>query len=528
MPDRRSFGEVHLDVTAGSERVQAQPESETPFRIALLGDFSGRGNRELIEIGEALANRRPTLIDRDNFDSVFARTSPRLELLLGGDLGYPTTLKFTDLEEFHPDSLFRQVQFFQKLRDTREKLSDPKTFAEAAGELGIRGNAPAAASPAPAQPQRDSRADVQQAMSGSLLDQLLEETEKKVVQPHPSRIPDPWTSLVRSILAPHVIPKADPRQAEALGLLDLATSAQMSALLHLPTFQALESAWRAALFLVRNVETSSRLRVLLIDVSKEELARDLASSEDLRSTGMYRLLVEKTVGTPGADPWALLAGNYTFDPSREDAELLGRLAKVAAAAGAPFISGASPGLLGCRSIADLPDRRQWTKQAAPEAAAAWRALRSLAEARYLGLVLPRFLLRLPYGKETESTELFDFEEIPDPTAHDDYLWANPTFAAILLLAQTFTEQGWELRPGTLSDVTGLPIYIYTREGEPVSKPCAEVLMTQTAAEEMMEKGFMPLASLKDQPAIRLVRFQSFTEPPSPLAGRWNLSSQESL
>ena len=522
MPDRHSFGEIHLDVTAGRERVQARPGSETPFRVVILGDFTGRGNRKLIEIGEALANRRPTLIDRDNYDSVFAKLSPHLELLMGGKDGYPITLKFKDLEEFHPDSLFRQVPLFQKLRDTREKLSDSETFAETAGLLGIRGTPPAAAAPAPVERQRDSTADVQQAVSGNLLDQMLEETEQSADQPRPSRIPDPWTSLVRRIIAPHVVPKADPRQAEALGLIDLATSAQMSALLHVPAFQALESAWRAIFFLVRNLETSSQLKVLLIDVSKEELSRDLASAQDLTSTGIYRLLVEKTVGTPGAEPWAILAGNYTFGSSREDAELLARMAKVAAAAGAPFITGASPSLLGCDSIADLPDRRKWTNQPAPETVAAWAALRGLAEARYLGLALPRFLIRLPYGKETESTELFDFEEIPDPAAHGDYLWANPAFAVVLLLAQTFTDQGWELRPETLSEITGLPIHIYTLEGESRTKACAEVLMTQTAAEEIIEKGFMPLASLKDQPIVRLVRFQSLADPPSALAGRWNL------
>ncbi len=518
MPDRHSFGEIQLDVTAGREKVQAKPESETPFRVAILGDFSGRGNRKLIEIGDAMANRRPILIDRDNYDSVFAKMSPHLDLFMGGKDGYPITLKFSDMEEFHPDSLFRRVQLFQKLRDTREMLSDPDTFAETAGELGIRGTPPAAA---PVEPPRDSSGDVQQAISGNLLDQMVEETEKKTEQPHPSRVQDPLTSLVRSIIAPHIVPRADPRQAEALGMIDLATSAQMSALLHLPAFQALESAWRAVFFLVRNLETSSRLKVLLIDVSKEELSRDLASSSDLRSTGTFRLLVERTVGTPGAEPWAILAGNYTFDSSREDAELLGRMAKVAAAAGAPFITGAHPGLLGCDSIADLPDRRKWTKQPPPEAAAVWAALRGLAEARYLGLVLPRFLIRLPYGKETESTELFDFEEIPDPTAHDDYLWANAAFAAVLLLAQTFTEEGWELRPGTVVEITDLPLHIYTQEGESRTKPCAEVLMTQTAAEEMMAKGFMPLASMKDQPAVRLVRFQSLTDPPSGLAGRWS-------
>jgi len=521
MPDRHSFGEIHLDVTAGRERVQGEADSDTPFRVAILGDFSGRENRKLSEIGEALANRRPTLIDRDNYDAVFAKMSPHLDLRMGGKDGFPITLKFTDLEEFHPDSLFRHVPLFQKLRETREKLSDSATFAETAGELGIRGTPPRAAAQAPVEPHRDSSSGVQQVISGNLLDQMLEETEKKVDEPHPSSRPDPFTSYVRGIIAPHIVPKADPRQAEALGLLDLATSAQMGALLHLPVFQALESAWRAVFFLVRNLETSSRLKVLLIDMSKEEISRDLASSQDLRSTGTYRLLVEKTVGTPGAEPWAILAGNYTFDSSRDDAELLARMAKVAAAAGAPFISGASPGLLGCDSVADLPDRRKWTKQPAAETAAAWRALRSLAEARYLGLALPRFLIRLPYGKETESTELFDFDEIPDTTAHEDYLWANPAFAAVLLLAQTFTEQGWEFRPGTLQDITGLPIHIYTLEGESRTKPCAEVLMTQTSAEEMMVKGFMPLVSLKDQPVIRLVRFQSLTDPPSALAGRWN-------
>jgi len=521
MPDRHSFGEIHLDVTAGREKVQATPGSEPPFRIAILGDFSGRENRRLIEIGEVLANRRATLIDRDNFDSVFTKLSPRLDLLMGGKDGFPLTLKFTDLEEFHPDNLFRNVPLFQKLRDTREKLSDPDTFAETAGEIGMKGTPAAAPAPAPVEPPRDASADAQQAISGNLLDQMLEETEKKAEQPRPSRIPDPFTSLVRSIIAPHVVPRPDPRQADALGLIDLATSAQMSALLHLPLFQALESAWRAVFFLVRNLETSSRLQVLLIDVSKQELSRDLASSQDLTTTGTYRLLVEKTVGTPGAEPWAILAGNYTFDSSREDAELLGRMAKVAAAAGAPFLTSASPGLLGCDSIADLPDMHKWTKPPAPEAAAAWKALRGLPEARYLGLALPRFLIRLPYGKDTETIEFFDYEEIPDHAAHDDYLWTNPAFAAVLLLAQTFTEQGWEFRPGTLADITGLPIHIYTADGESRSKPCAEVQMTQTAAEEMLQKGFMPLASLKDQPVIRLVRFQSLADPPSALAGRWN-------
>ena len=150
-------------------------------------------------------------------------------------------------------------------------------------------------------------------------------------------------------------------------------------------------------------------------------------------------------------------------------------------------------------------------------------LRGLREAHFLGLIMPRFLIRLPFGKETESTELFDFEEMahPESAAHDDYLWANPAFAAVLLMVRNFTEQGWDFRPGALTEITGLPIHIYKLDGESRTTPCAEVLMTQTAAEEMLERGIIPLVSLKDQPVLRIVRFQSVAHPLAALAGRWN-------
>jgi type VI secretion system protein ImpC len=294
----------------------------------------------------------------------------------------------------------------------------------------------------------------------------------------------------------------------------------MGALLHAPAFQGLEAAWRAVYFLVRNVETDSHLKLFLIDVSKQELAQDLLTSDDLRSTGTYRVLVEKTVGTPGAEPWALIAGDFTFGPSLQDTELLARVGRVAASAGAPFISGASPRLLGCDSALGLPEVRQWKAAMSGEAATSWQRLRSSPEAHFVGLALPRFLLRLPYGKDTEPIERFQFEEVPDPEAHENYLWGNAAFAGVLLIAQSFAEQGWDLRPGTHSEIDGLPVYIYKAKGETETLPCAETLLTQTAAEEMMERGFMPLASLKDQPAVRLVRFQSIADPVSALAGRW--------
>ncbi len=518
-----NFGEIKLDITAGRERFPHVPEPETPFRIAILGDFSGRANRGLLETGSKLAAGRAVLVDRDNFDQALAKFGVELNLPAAGEDSLRISVRFAELADFHPDRIFERLDVFRRLGEIRGKLANPATFARTAAEIG----AGAAAKPVPKPPQavqEEERApapNLGPLISGNLLEQMIEETEGRPTEARPSRAPDELTELVRRIVAPHLVPRPNPRQPELIAQVDEAISSQMRALLHHPDCQALEAAWRAVFFLVRRVETDSRLKLYLVDVSKAELAADLASLEDLRSTGAYKLLVEQTVGTQGAEPWAVLAGNYTLDPDREDAELLGRLAKVASAAGAPFLSAASSRVLGCSSVSETPDPRDWSLPAGTEGRQAWETLRKLPEASYLGLALPRFLLRLPYGKDTEPTEQFDFEEMSTPPAHEDYLWGNPAFACVLLLAEAFSEYGWELRPGVYREVGGLPLHIYKSDGESQVKPCAEVLLTELAAERILEKGLMPLVSLKGQDAVRLVRFESLADPLAPLSGRWS-------
>ena len=292
-------------------------------------------------------------------------------------------------------------------------------------------------------------------------------------------------------------------------------------MLHHPDFQALESAWRGLDFLVSRLETDARLKLFVLDLSKSELAADLNDTNDLRSTGLYKLMVEQTVGTAGGEPWSVIGGNYTFGQTREDAELLGRMAKIAAAAGVPFIAAAHPNLLGCNSLAKTPDPDDWRSTADKAGHAAWQALHNLPGAVYLGLALPRFLLRLPYGANTDPLEQFEFEEMADDPKHEDYLWGNPCFACACLLGQAFSTYGWDLRPGAVQDVSGLPLHIYKQTGETCIKPCAEVVLTERAAEIILDKGFMLLLSFRDQDTIRLARFQSLALPPKPLAGKWN-------
>ena len=511
------FGEIRLR-TDDADTSGAQANVEGAFQIVVLGDFSGRASRRVCEPG-SIAKRRGILVDRDNFDEVLAQFGVELHLPMDNP-NDALRLRFDELDDFHPDRIFERSEMFRRLREMRASLSDPATFAKAAQELGLVSEGQPAAPPKPAESPAVAPSAVRLA-SGSLLEASIEETEGLTSQAGPSRAPDELREFARRVAEPHLAPAANPRQAEVVAVLDRAIGAQMRALMHTAAFQALEAAWRGIFFLVRRVETTSQLKLFVVDISKAEVAADFGASEDPRSTGLYRLLVEGTVGTPGADRWAVIVGNYTFGPSRRDSELLGRMAKIARAAGAPFVAGASPRILGCASLTATPQPREWKQPPNAEDAAAWAAARRLPEADALGLALPRFLLRMPYGKKTDAVESFAFEEMEDAPAHEDYLWCNPAIACATLLAQSFSQDGWEMRPGVIAEIDGLPLHVYEQNGESVLKPCAEALLTIEAAERILDCGLMPLVSLKGRDAVRLARFQSIADPPRALVGPWS-------
>jgi len=153
------------------------------------------------------------------------------------------------------------------------------------------------------------------------------------------------------------------------------------------------------------------------------------------------------------------------------------------------------------------------------AAGPFQQVRKLPQAHWIGLAMPRWLLRLPYGKDTAPIERFAFEEMPEHR-HEEYLWGNAAFACLCLLAEAFGEAGWEMRPGSVRDLEGLPLHVYKEDGETKVQPCAEVLMTEQTAEALLDNGIMPLVSFKDRDCVRLLRFQSIADPPAGLSGRW--------
>jgi type VI secretion system protein ImpC len=422
-------------------------------------------------------------VDRDDIDAAMEKLRVEVELPVAG------AIRFRELEDFHPDRLYASLDFFAKLRQARDEAGSPGPPR------------------APLPPPRPCAVEPSLGLNG-LLEQAMEETASRSEE-RPAETRDDFQAWLKEQVAPHLEPGEDPHLAERRVLVDRAASVQMRALMHFPSFQNTEAAWRALFFLLRRLETNELLKVHLVDISKQELARDLEAVEDFRDSGIYQLLA-------GDRPWAVLAGDYTFGPGGDDCGLLARLGLVASRVGAPFLARGASELIGCASLADTPDYRDWDPATTEE----WETLRRLPVASWIGLAMPRFLLRLPYGKATEACENFALEEMPSGVEHERYLWGNPAFACAALLGASFSAHGWNMRPGTHLNLDRMPLDIRDRDGEPAAQPCAEVLMSEHGAERIMERGIMPLASLKESDEVRLVRFQSIAYPAAALAGPW--------
>lgn len=510
MSEPISFGELDFNLVSGMNGPQGKGRPETAFRIAVLGDFSGRAQRGEVETGAALADRRILEVDRDTIDARLLALKVQLPLPAAGGNEAAEVLLFKEIDDFHPDRLVERLGLFQALQSARRKADDPKAFAEALGRLTEK---PPARQPAPpAQPKVSSTSD--------LLDQILDATAQPPTERKAApRIETEWDHYLQGLVAPHTVADTTELRAKLKSELDTAASDMMNALLHFPDFQRLEAIWRGLAFLVHRVETGAHLQIFMIDITKAELSSDLRNVTDLQTSGIYKLLVEKSVLTPGAQPWSLLVGAYAFSAAPSDIETLGQMAKIARQAGAPFISAAGDEMIGCRQLSETPDAAAWPGLP-PSEQAGWVALRRLPEASWIGLAFPRFLLRLPYGKDTDPAERFHFEEMPSAADHEAYLWGNPAFACACLIAKAFCRDAWRLRPGAFQDIERLPLHIYKIDGETAVKPCAEALLTERTALKILDMGFMPLVSFKNQDTARLVRFQSIALPPTQLAGRW--------
>lgn len=494
---------------------EAAAEPGQPMRLLLMGDFSNGAP------ATPLARRAALQVDVDNLDQAIARLAPALSLPLDSALdgadAPPVDVHLGALDDFHPDQLF-QTAAFQALREQRERLKNPATFAAAAapmraGAASIR----SAAHPASTTTTTTTPATPADIDSGADFASLLGGTAQRASAPRTTGTD--FDAMIRQLVG--TVPGADPMLPAYIAATDAVIGRRMRALLHDPAFQRLEAAWRGAHLLVSGLRLDHELQLHIVDIGKQELRDEIervrAAGGDLRQSALYPLLVDAAGGDAKRAPWSALIGQYSFGPGADDVQLLAAMGALAAQAGAPFIAAASETLLGCADIAAHPDPADW-QALEPEAASRWQALRASPAAGWLGLALPRMLLRLPYGKQSDALDQFEFEEYDGD--HAGYLWGNPACACALLLGRSFEEQGWDMRPGDDLELDDLPAHTVRRDGVAAMQACAENFLSERAGEAILAQGLMPLLSFKNRNAARLLRSQSLASPPQPLSGPW--------
>jgi type VI secretion system protein ImpC len=300
--------------------------------------------------------------------------------------------------------------------------------------------------------------------------------------------------------------------------LDKKLTEQINLILHHEDFQKLEGAWRGLHYLVTNTETDEMLKIRVMNISKQDLGKTLKRYKGTAwdQSPIFKSVYEAEYGLFGGEPFGCLVGDYYFDHSAPDVELLGEIAKTSASAHCPFIAGANPAVMQMGSWQELSNPRDLTKIFTTPEYAAWRSLRESEDSRYIGLAMPRFLARLPYGAKSDPVEAFDFEEDTGAADHSKYTWANSAYAMATNVTRSFKMFGWCSRIRGVESggaVEGLPVHTFPTDDGGVDMKCpTEIAISDRREAELAKNGFMPLLHRKNSDFAAFIGAQSLQKP----------------
>ncbi len=343
---------------------------------------------------------------------------------------------------------------------------------------------------------------VEQTVEHSLLDQIVEEGRLARDPAAKERGKDLVKEFVNQVLegAMTVSKDAEMMIAARIAQIDHLVSLQLNEVLHAKEFQKLEGTWRGLKYLMDQSETSDKLKIKVLNVTKKELLRDLQRAPEFDQSAMFKKVYEEEYGIFGGAPFGALVGDYEFGRGPEDVELLEKVAQVASAAHAPFLTAAGPEMLNMDSFTAIDAPRDMAKIFDSSEYAKWKSFRQSEDSRYVGLCLPHVLMRLPYGKNGTQIDGFNYEEGVDGTDHDKYLWGNAAYALGARLTQAFAQYGWcaairGVEGGGL--VEGLPTHTFTTDSGDVALKCpTEAPITDRREKELADLGFIPLVHCK--------------------------------
>ena len=469
--------ELNIGHVPSPRRRHDADDDAPPFRVVVLGDFSGRPRAER----GSLAERRTVRVDIDNFESVFARIAPLAEIAgLQDKLGVALRIKLETMEEFSADAVLARLP--------------AQALARAA--------APVSAPPAPAS---EAEAEDAAAMMTRLLGGSLPAGAPALAAaPAPAKADAAVDRFIRQLVGEHLAP---PVPAAAPGAND-AAAALLRHVLRDPAWRHLESAWRAVDRFVRELDMADgQVRLELLDCRADELLADLgAAAGDPAHATLASVL--KGDGR-GCD---IVVSLEEFGPSLAELSLLGGLAAVATAQGAVLLVGAAPSLAAVAASDDA-------QVLASNESRVWRALRESALAPRVGLTFPRLLARLPYGPRHDPVAAFPFDELADASSaslHDQLVWRSAALDAALLLAQGHADGGVESR----IQLEDLPAFIDRSGDEPRLQAVAEAYLGERDVNTLQTAGLITLQSDRRLPNARVSGWQSIAAGGGDLAGSW--------
>ncbi len=293
-----------------------------------------------------------------------------------------------------------------------------------------------------------------------------------------------------------------------IAAIDSAVSKQLAAIMHTPEFHKLEGTWRGFKHLVFSSETSAALKIKTLNISKNELYKDLDKAVEFDQSLLFKKIYENEFGSPGGEPFGALVGDYEFTNHPDDLDMLNKVSGVAAAAFCPFISAASPQLFGFKDFTELSRPRDLEKIFDTTEYTKWKSFRESEDSRFVTLVMPRALARLPYGKDTKPVEEFDYEELEldskgrsKKAPHNHYCWMNAAYVMGAKLTEAYAKFGWCTAIRGVENggkVEGLPTHVFTSDdGDPDLKCPSEVGITDRREAELSKLGFLPLCHFKN-------------------------------
>lgn len=358
------------------------------------------------------------------------------------------------------------------------------------------------------------------AYEGSDFSSLLQKEFKPRSDEAKSAVEAAVLTLAQQALAnTQVIGKDVTKSIQAMiAAIDQKLTEQINKILHNEEFQKLESAWRGLHYMVNNTESDENLKIRVMDISKKDLHKTLKKFKGAAwdQSPLFKKIYEQEYGQFGGEPFGAIVGDYHFDQSPPDVELLGEMAKLAASAHAPFITGASPNLMQMESWQELANPRDLTKIFGTPEYAGWRSLRESDDSKYIGLCMPRFLARTPYGAKTNPVEEFDFEEEVSGSDHGKYSWANAAYAMATNINRSYKLYGWGSRIRGIESggaVENLPLHTFPSDDGGVDQKCpTEIAISDRREAELSKAGLLSLIHRKNSDFAAFIGAQSLNKP----------------